>query len=135
SSAGTAGWEGSPAMPESIEAAFERGVDVSAHVARRLAPAMVEGADLVLCMAAEHRDALESGFPRSRQLTFTLKELVRLLEASPTPDPLGPDQLTVRVATAAEARAAGFPGNPYDEDVADPLGLPLESYRAIAWEL
>ena len=29
----------------------------------------------------------------------------------------------------------GFQGNPFDEDVADPIGLPLQSYRAIAWEL
>ena len=36
---------------------------------------------------------------------------------------------------AARAREAGFTGNPLDDDVADPLGLPLQSYRAIAWEL
>jgi protein-tyrosine phosphatase len=135
SSAGTAGWEGSAAMPESIEAARERGVDVSDHVARRLVPGMVEGADLVVCMAGEHRDALQVATPQSRDRIFTLKELVRLLEAVPAAEPLGPDRLVDRIATAAAERAAGFDGNPYDEDVIDPLGLPLESYRAIAWEL
>ena len=32
-------------------------------------------------------------------------------------------------------RRSGFAGNPLDDDVADPLGLPLASYRAVAWEL
>ena len=32
-------------------------------------------------------------------------------------------------------RREGFPGNPRDEDVADPLGQNLDTYRAIAWEL
>jgi hypothetical protein len=32
-------------------------------------------------------------------------------------------------------RRGGFAGNPHDEDIVDPLGLPLESFRAIAWEL
>ena len=35
-SAGTAGWDGSGAMDESIRAAQERGVDIRAHLARRL---------------------------------------------------------------------------------------------------
>jgi hypothetical protein len=39
------------------------------------------------------------------------------------------------VAQAAAARADGFSGNPHDEDVVDPLGLPMQSYRAVAWEL
>jgi hypothetical protein len=32
-------------------------------------------------------------------------------------------------------RLEGFTGNPLDDDIVDPLGLPLESYRAVAWEL
>ena len=31
--------------------------------------------------------------------------------------------------------AAAGRSNPYDEDIVDPLGMPLETYRAIAWEL
>ena len=34
SSAGTAGWDGSGAMDESIRVAQERGVDIRAHLAR-----------------------------------------------------------------------------------------------------
>ena len=130
-SAGTAGWEGSPAMPEAVDAAAERGVDISGHVAMRLRRGMAAAADLVLCMAAEHRDQIVSDEPQAVDRTFTLKELVRLLEdgarTAATP--------AARIAAAARARA-GAPGTPQpDEDIADPLGLPLDRYRAIASEL
>ena len=135
-SAGTTGWEGSGAMPESVEAAEERGVDISGHVARRLTRGDVFDADVVVAMAAEHRDAVSRAMPEAADRTFTLKELVRRLEALPPPTgPLGPDDLPDRVAGAEEVRRGGFHGNPHDEDIVDPLGLPLESYRAIAWEL
>jgi protein-tyrosine phosphatase len=135
SSAGTWGQEGSEATAEAIEAAAERGVDIRSHRARRLTLQVAAGADLVVTMAAEHRDALDHD-PRIHRRTFSLKELVRLLESLPAPAPdAGPDALVERVAAAEAARAAGFEGNPADEDVADPLGLPLQSYRAVAWEL
>jgi protein-tyrosine phosphatase len=132
-SAGTTGWEGSAAMPESVEAAEERGVDTSGHVARRLIRGDVFDADVVVAMAAEHRDAVSRAMPEAADRTFTLKELVRLLEA--LPPPTGPDDLPDRVARADDVRRGGFAGNPHDEDIVDPLGLPLESFRAIAWEL
>ena len=135
-SAGTSGWEGSGAMPESVDAAEERGVDISRHVARRLTRGDVYDSDVVIAMAAEHRDAVSRAMPEAEGRTFTLKELVRLLEALPAPTgPLGADDLPDRVAKAEELRRGGFAGNPHDEDIVDPLGLPLESFRAIAWEL
>jgi hypothetical protein len=68
---------------------------------------------------------------------------VRLLEAPPAPEPGrvslgGADPETLlrdRVAEAHELRRAGFGGNPHDEDVVDPLGMPAETYRAVAAEL
>jgi protein-tyrosine phosphatase len=133
-SAGTMGWEGSGADPGSVKAAAERGVDISAHRARELRPEEAVGADLVLGMAGEHVDALSTLAPGK---TFTLKELVRLLEALPAPSGPGapPGVLAARVAEADTLRRSGFEGNALDEDIADPLGMPLESFRAIAWEL
>jgi protein-tyrosine phosphatase len=136
SSAGTMGWEGSGAQPESIRAAAERDVDIAGHVARELTGAMVEHATLVVTMAAEHRDAIARFDADTEHKTFTLKELVRILESLPHVAPgVMPDALDARVAAAQEAREAGFQGNPHDQDVADPLGMPIDSYRAIAWEL
>jgi protein-tyrosine phosphatase len=134
SSAGTAGWDGSGAMPESVQAASEREVDISGHIARKLTSMMMEVADLVVCMAGEHRESIVRSRPDFSPKVFTLKELVRLLDALP-PLEDGPDGLETRVVEAAELRARGFAGNPHDEDIADPLGQPLDAYRAIAWEL
>lgn len=136
-SAGTAGWEGSGAMPESVVAAEELGVDISGHTARRLRSEHVRAADLVLGMAAEHRDEVADAMPEAAGRTFTLKELVTLLEALPSDPDADPssDGLSVRVRQADELRRSGFEPNRYDEDVVDPLGLPLEGYRAIASEL
>lgn len=134
-SAGTGGWEGSPAMEGSVQAAMEREVDISGHVARKLAPAMVDGADLIVCMAGEHRDEILRARPAAERKVFTLKELVRVLDRLPAAETVGPEALGDRVAKAGAERAAGFAGNPLDDDIADPLGQPLEAYRAIAWEL
>jgi protein-tyrosine phosphatase len=137
-SAGTAGWEGSPAHPDTVAVARERDIDLSTHVARRLSRPMVDDADLVLAMAGEHRDAIVHAVPEALGRTFTLKELVRLLDALP-PAPFSASfdlaSLKGRVAQAAELRAGGFEGSPYDEDVSDPLGHPPETFRAVAWDL
>jgi protein-tyrosine-phosphatase len=98
-----------------------------------LSPDRARAADLVVTMAVEHREALEHDLEVASR-TFTLKELVRLLETLP-PAPSDAGGLADRVAAASQARREGFQGNPLDEDVADPIGLPLQSYRAIAWEL
>ncbi|GIU96299.1 MAG: hypothetical protein KatS3mg013_0102 [Actinomycetota bacterium] len=130
-SAGTDGWAGSGATDLAIRAAAERGVDIASHVARRLEPGDVEEADLVVAMAREHREHVVALVPSAADRTFTLKELVRLLDGldlAPGAD------LAAQVGAAAAARRARA-GAAADEDVADPLGEPLETYRAIAWEL
>ena len=122
-------------MPESVQAAAELGVDISGHIARRLTSAMADLPDLLLCMASEHRDMLANGSDRDDRV-FTLKELVRLVETLPAPaSDAGPDDLPERIAAANAARRAGAVPPSRDDDVADPLGQPLEAYRAIAWEL
>jgi protein-tyrosine phosphatase len=126
-SAGTAGWEGAGAMVESIRAAGERGVDIERHLARVIGAGMVEDAELIVCMAGEHRDAIARAWPEHGGKTFTIKELVRLLEYAPAAGPI-----PARVAAAAAARNGSAPAA---EDVRDPLGDPIDGYREIADEL
>jgi protein-tyrosine phosphatase len=126
-SAGTAGWDGSGAMTESIRSAHERGADIRAHLARRLTPEMLDDADLVVCMAADHREAIVGARPDLEATTFTIKELVRLMEASPSGGPFD-----ARVAAAAASRNGSGAG---PEDIRDPLGDPLDGYREVADEL
>ena len=132
SSAGIVGWEGSPAVGEAVRAAAGCGADISRHLARRLERSHVEGADVIIGMSGEHSDAVMRLVPEAEGRTFTLKELVRLLEALPaTPGP----GFAERVVRADELRRSGFEGDPSDEDVADPLGMSLQQFQAVAWEI
>lgn len=57
-SAGIAAVVGAPADPLAIEVAAEAGLDLTAHVARQIGPAMVREADLVLVMESRQREHL-----------------------------------------------------------------------------
>lgn len=127
-SAGTYGQEGSGATEGSVVAGREIGLDLAAHRARRIRPADIDAADLVLAMEREHRDAIVWAVPDARDRTFTLKELVRLLERAPL---LG--DLEARVVESARRRMAAEVDG--DLDVADPYGDTLDAYRRIAAEI
>jgi len=131
-SAGTMGWTGSGADPSSIRAAAERGVDISSHRAREVSDEDIARAELIVAMAPEHADAF-AGEASSR--TFTLKELVRLLEALPETEGASLGRLPERIAEADRLRRGGFEGDPWDEGIDDPLGMPLDRSRAVAAEL
>jgi protein-tyrosine phosphatase len=133
SSAGIIASSGAGPTEGSVLAAGERGTDIAGHRARRLTGEQIREADLVVCMAAEHREAVLDLVPEAASRTFTLKELVRLLPGGSANGSV--ESLRERVTRADEARAKGSPGPPYDEDIADPLGQPLQAYRGVAWEL
>ena len=136
-SAGVFGWEDSPAANESVIALQEQGIDISSHIARRLNRPMIEQADLVVAMAAEHRDAVVRLLPSSTSRTFTLKEIVYLLDRmdGSVPAAASPEDRIREVVAAAAVLREGGPMDLYDEDVGDPLGLGLEAFRATAWEV
>jgi len=129
-SAGTMGWVGSGADPSSVVAAAELGVDISGHRAREVSDEDVARSTLILAMAPEHARAFDG---EARGRTFTLKELVRLLEA--LTEGASGQLLSERVAAADRLRADGFAGDPRDEGIMDPLGMPLDAFRAVAAEL
>ncbi len=138
-SAGTAGSDGRTrtATAEAIAAAAELGIDIAGHRARGLRAEHLRAADLVIAMAEEHVEAAVELEPSAAERAFTLKELVRLLEAVPDPE-VGAtprETLRARVRQAHELRRRGGPRNPLDTGVVDPIGQGLEVYRAVAWEL
>ena len=113
SSVGTIARDGDPATNEAIAVAAEHGIDTSSHAARRLAREGLAESDLVLAMAAEHRDAVVRLDPDAATKTFTVKELVRLLEDLPDrPDAGGPESLAERVAEARCAPTGGVRRQP-----------------------
>ena len=116
--------------------AAKLGVARTEHKARQLTPAMVEQADLVLCMAREHRSGVVRAAPRSSRKAFLLTEFADLLEGveqaasrqfEPLPPPgLGvasptlPAQLRQGVERAAAQRGLIPPRDPDAMDVLDP---------------
>jgi protein-tyrosine phosphatase len=136
-SAGVSGLDGSPAVHEAVSALAERGVDISSHLARTLTRRMAESADLVLAMTSDQRDAMARLAPTAADRTFTLKELVYLIDRQERrPNDGDPGQRVAAAASdAAAMRRAGATLDLVDEDIQDPLGLGSDVFRAVAWQL
>jgi protein-tyrosine phosphatase len=137
-SAGVQAWDGDEAMPEAVQALREVGLDISGHLSRALDPASLESADLILAMARWHRDVVAHLDPRASARTFTLKELVSGLDAFPGHSPeaaTADERLGEAVRWASQRRASGEFAEPQDIDVPDPLGLSVQTFRAVAWEI
>jgi protein-tyrosine phosphatase len=135
-SAGVSGWADSPATAEAVAALVEYDVDITPHRARRLDRETVDAADVIVGLTSEHRDTIARVVPHAAPRTFTLKELVALLEAVPPAtfrnDGAGRMVEAVRAAQVLREQGTAIPP---DQDVVDPLGLGFETYRAVAWEI
>ncbi|GAA1106370.1 low molecular weight phosphatase family protein [Kitasatospora arboriphila] len=99
-------------------------------VPRRLTPALVAGADLVLGLAQEHREAAVRLHPVALRRCFTLLEFVRLSEQDEPHGSAGPGGTAAAgreaVARAAARRGLGPPATAEADSVADPAGGPPE---------
>lgn len=133
-SAGTWGREGHPAMPETIRVGAEHGLDVERHTASPLTVDLIEPHDLLVGMTEEHVAEIGRMVPGSASRTFTLKELAHLLDSVEDP-PAGRDEETARARIAAADELRRERGGPSDADVADPIGMSSDVYRAIADEI
>jgi len=107
-SRGIQAFDGDPASRHSVEALKKLwGIDISIHRARLLEQEDMRKAGLVLTMTRHHRDFLRSRFPDKESSIFTLKEY-----AYPE--------------LASDGKSL---------DIADPFGMPYESYEACAREI
>jgi protein-tyrosine phosphatase len=108
-------------------AAATRGASLERHFARELTRRRVRAADLILCMAAEHRAYVLSYDRSAAQRTFLLATFARVAgqweSAARSPAEL--------VALAARHRQPELDG----DDIDDPLGRPPEAYAACAERL
>jgi protein-tyrosine phosphatase len=118
----------SPVLAEALTEARRLNLDVSAHQARALAGQRLEDADLVIGFERIHvaTAVLEAGAAKAK--TFTLPELVELLEEIDPP----PESDPVARARAAIARAewlrARRPNPLVFPELGDPWGGPPEIY-------
>jgi protein-tyrosine phosphatase len=135
-SAGTYARGGMPPTEEAVAAAAERGVGIAGLRATAFVPVLTDRADVVVTMTEEHKMEVLDLAPEAETKTFTLKELVDLLSELPPADPpVSREALLGRIAAADHMRRTAGTGALADTDVADPIGLSIEAYRATAWEL
>jgi protein-tyrosine phosphatase len=131
-SAGTIGW-GGPATSHAVEILAERGIDLSDHESRRLTPAFVTEADLVLGMTRDHVTGSLNHDPGARERSFVMGEVVRLGRKV---GPRRPDQ-SVRdwCAQVAALRLPNRPPGIGSDEIADPVGEGMSVYQRTADQL
>ena len=124
STAGTHVIEHQPMSIRTRAALGAVGLAVPDHRSRQLTDAQIDGADLVVAMAAEHVHFVRRRHPAGAPHTATLRYLAQHLPAGPAP-------LADRVAAMQlEAVDPGVQG-----DVIDPAGGDEEDYVSCAQEL
>ena len=75
-SAGLSAFESSPATSDAVAVAAEHGIDLASHRARKLTPALLDAAEIVVVMTGDHLRAIES-------------DKARLLMEADVNDPIG----------------------------------------------
>jgi len=101
-SAGTLGINGSPATPFAVQVAQEFGADISHHRSRGLTGELIHESDVIFVLANDHKKILLSHFPELSENIFLLKSFDRNHKKN------------------------------YDENIYDPIGGSLETYRECA---
>ena len=126
--------DGRPASPHSTSLMADRDLDISTHASRAVTAAMLERADLIIGMERRHVREAAVLVPGSWSRAFTLRELARrALDAGPRPPEV---EVADWLATLVEQRTtAEHLGESSSDDVADPYGRNLRTYRKCADEL
>jgi protein-tyrosine phosphatase len=116
-------------LPEAVALGDRLGVDLRAHRARPLTAHEAKDYDLLLGFERAHvaSAVIELEVPRAR--TFTLPELVELLDGTPYPLGTGAENARSAVAAAQRLRATTTGIVP---EVRDPVGGPPGLYREVA---
>jgi protein-tyrosine phosphatase len=125
-----------PALPEAVAIGRTYGLDLSTHTSRSLAGADLSEHDLVLGFERKHVMASVVDGKAPIERTFTLPELVALLQEIPEP-PLSTEPVErarVRIRHAHSARPRGYRQAPVAE-LNDPLGLSAPEQREIGRSL
>lgn len=120
---------GGPATPAAVEVLANRGIDLSGHVSRPLTGGSLASADLVVAMTRRHEAEIGSADPDARSRTFLAGEVARL---GGQVGPRGARLLTDWVRALDGARGGHFTTGRVADEVPDPYGEPLESYRRCA---
>lgn len=134
SSAGTLDLGGLPVLEGAASAARELGLDVADHESRFVGNVPLGDADLVVGFERMHVTTAVVDGDAKRERTFTLPEVVSLLEQYEPPqasDPLERARLAVEQADRARGRDSAL----LLPEIADPIGTSAKAQRRTALEL
>ncbi len=110
----------------------ERGLDASDFATRRLTAEMAADADLILAATREHRGQIAQLNPSVLGRLFTVNQFAYLLskaEPVPSTDPVAAGAELIRAAVLGRSQ---LPGRTVEDDIADPIGQPIEFFRGCA---
>ncbi|AZL07144.1 hypothetical protein CXR24_17375 [Brevibacterium aurantiacum] len=119
-SAGTEGVVGAGATDDVQSLAADWGFDLSEFRAKRLQPAHVANADLVIGMERWHRSQVVTLEPRALRRTFTLREFARIIHSLSGRDDSTTRQRWENLVALAQRSRMPAPGGPDFDDVVDP---------------
>lgn len=125
-SAGVGALVDQPMDPDAAAELRGRGGSDEGFAARRLTPAMVERADLVLTATRDIRSRVLEEAPVALHRTFTIKELAALLDDQPV------DELRPALRAAAQRRSEVAAS---DVDVPDPFRRGPEAHAEAAQQI
>jgi len=107
----------------------ERGLDPSHFSNRTLTAPIAHDADLILALTREHRGRVVQLEPPVLNRTFTLAQFGYLLAGAEPATPTDPVSAGFDlVGRAAQARGR-LPGRTAEDDIADPIGRSVSTYR------
>lgn len=127
SSAGTSGLSGDPVTEETAQVVADAEIDFTGFRARRLVPEHIDGADLILTMARDHRSAVVVMAPSALARTFTLREFARILPLVPPESASDPVDRWRSLAVLAQRYRHQGPGD--GDDVVDPYGRSVRAHQ------
>lgn len=96
SSAGTGALDGAKAASNAVAVMREVGVDIAGHRARSITEAIVAEADVIVCMAQEHREEIAGRMPEALEKTILIGGLEPGRENADIDDPIGGDEAKYR---------------------------------------
>jgi protein-tyrosine phosphatase len=117
-----------PALPETLQTAAELGLDLSDHRAQCVVHADLSGVDLVVGFEQRHVATAVVDASAERDKTFTIVELVDLLERVLPPTDAEPAERAREAVARAAALRRGRTEPP--PEIADPLGGSAAVYRS-----
>lgn len=135
-SAGTRGTSQMGAIPEAVVAAERLGLELSHHASRALSEVDPREFDLVIGFELAHLAAVVVERGGVSERTFTLREIVRLAEASGPPAGNGdPEGRLVSAVAAADALRTGNRSFDPSDAIGDPVGRGQAAADACAREI